>query len=171
MVEFAELEQRILDALARIGTGVEGLAKAAAGAGNTPSAAQSEEIAHLQAALDAERAARLVADAARAEAEAAALTAAGPGAEVARLTRQLDAQGLDTQRLRSSVAQLREELRRLREAAEDGAADAPLINRALQAELEALRAVRASETTEMADILAALGPLIDAEEAQAHAGH
>jgi predicted nucleic acid-binding Zn-ribbon protein len=170
MVEFAELEQRILAAFARIGAGVEVLGKTAKAAGSTPSAAQSEEIARLQAALDAEREARLAAEEARAATSAEDM-GVDLGAEVERLTRQLDAQGLDSQRLRSSVAQLREELRRLREATETGLADAPLINRALQAELEALRAVRASETTEMADILAALGPVIDAEEAQAHAGH
>lgn len=185
MVEFAELEQRIIAALARIGAGVEGLAKASATLQSAPETAPdmaahpaldaglSDEIIHLQAALEAEREARRSAEAARDDAEAALAAGPGPdlGAEVARLTRQLDAQGLDTQRLRSSVAQLREELRRLREASEAGVTDAPLINRALQAELEALRAVRASETTEMADILAALGPLIDAEEARTHAGH
>ena len=90
-------------------------------------------------------------------------------AEVARLTRQLDEQSLDNQRLRSSLAQLREELRRLREAVEGGIADAPLLNRALQAELESLRAARASETTEMAEILTQLGVIVEAEEALAHA--
>lgn len=130
---------------------------------DAPSAAQAERIAHLEAALDAERQARAAADAALAALHAAPQPDAK--AEIDRLTRQLDAQGLDTQRLRASVAQLREELRRLREAAEAGLdPDAGLINRALQAELEALRAVRASETTEIADILAILGPLVDLEE-------
>ena len=168
MAEFAELEQRLAAALSRIGAGVERLAIPS----DAPSAAQAEAIAHLQAALDAERAARVAADEALND-----LQSPSPGfgvavadtAELDRLTRQLDAQGLDNQRLRSSVAQLREEVRRLREAAEAGTTDAALVNRALQAELEALRAVRASEITEMADILASLGPLVDAEEARHHA--
>lgn len=161
MAEIAELEQRIIAALARIGEGVDRLAVAP----DAPSAAQSEAITHLQAALDAERAARAVADAALNDLQ----SPPSASAEVERLTRQLDAQGLDNQRLRSSVAQLREELRRLREAVEHDLIDAPLINRALQAELDSLRTVRAAETTEMADILSALVPLVQAEEARIHA--
>ena len=163
MAELAELEQRLAEALARIGAGVERLTAPS----DAPSAAQAEEIAHLYAALDAERAARVAADEALNDLQSP--TSGADPAELDRLTRQLDAQSLDNQRLRSSVAQLREELRRLREAAETGATDAALVNRALQAELEALRAVRASEITEMADILATLGPLVEAEEARAHA--
>jgi chromosome segregation ATPase len=163
MADLAELEHRIAAALARISAGVDRLATP----DDAPSAAQAEAIAHLEAALDAERAARVAADAALND-----LQSPSPGADTAeldRLTRKLDAQGLDNQRLRSSIAQLREELRRLREAAEQGTIDAALVNRALQAELDALRAVRASEITEMADILAALGPIVEAEEGRAHA--
>jgi predicted nucleic acid-binding Zn-ribbon protein len=101
--------------------------------------------------------------------EQEARTQAALTADVATLTRQLDAQGLDVQRLSGTVAQLREELRRLREAAEQGMADPQLINRAMLAELEALRATRAAETTEMAGILAALTPILETEEARAHA--
>ncbi len=163
MADLAELEQRIAAALARIGAGVGRLATPS----DAPSAAQAQAIAHLQAALDAERAARVAADEALNDLQSP--VAGADPVEVDRLTRQLDAQGLDNQRLRSSVAQLREELRRLREAAEQHTTDAVLVNRALQAELEALRAVRASEITEMTDILATLAPLVDAEEARAHA--
>lgn len=157
MAELAELEQRITEALARISDGVDRLRMP----GATPSADQASQIAHLQAALDAERTER-----------AAAITAPQENPlqdEVDRLARQVDAQGLDNQRLRSSLAQLREELRRLREGAEPGLSDAALVNRALQAELESLRAARASEATEIAGILAALVPLIETEEVLAHA--
>lgn len=163
MAEFAELEQRLTAALARISAGVARWPDP----GTTPSAYQAAQIEHLQATLDAERLARAEADA---KAEAAPPADPAPlQAEIDRLTRQLDAQSLDNQRLRSSVAQLREELRRLREAAEPGLPDAAHLNRALQAELEALRVARASETTEITAILAALAPLVDAEEARAHA--
>jgi chromosome segregation ATPase len=171
MAELAELEHRLAAALARISAGVELLAAPSDAPNDAPSAAQAEAIAHLQDALDAERTARVAADEALNDLQSPS-SGSAPGADPAeldRLTRQLDAQGLDNQRLRSSVAQLREELRRLREAAEQGTIDAALVNRALQAELEALRAVRASEITEMADILATLGPLVDAEEARDHA--
>ena len=162
MAEIAELEQRIAAALGRIGAGVQRLV----GVTDAPSAAQAQEIAYLQAALDSERAARVAADAALYDLQ---LPGHAPSTEIDRLTRQLDAQGLDNQRLRSSVAQLREEVRRLREAAEQGTTEAALINRAMQAELEALRAARASETTEIVDILATLGSIVEAEEARVHA--
>ena len=165
MAEIAELEHRISAALARISAGVDRLGKAE----DAPSAAQAEEIARLQALLDVERAARAEADAALAEQRSTEDSDVSVRAEVARLTRQLDEQSLDNQRLRSSLAQLREELRRLREAVESGVADAPLLNRALQAELESLRAARASETTEMAEILTQLGVIVEGEEALAHA--
>lgn len=165
MAEIAELEQRISAALARISAGVDRLGKSE----DAPSAAQAEEIARLQAALDAERDARAEAEAVLAAQPAAGAADAALHAEVDRLTRQLDEQSLDNQRLRSSLAQLREELRRLREAVEGDIADAPLLNRALQAELESLRAARASETTEMAEILTQLGGIVEAEEALAHA--
>ncbi len=90
-------------------------------------------------------------------------------AEVDTLTRALDAQGLDVQRLSGTVAQLREDLRRLREAAEQGIVDPALINKAMMAELEALRATRSAEANEMHEILTALGGVLDTEEAQAHA--
>ena len=73
------------------------------------------------------------------------------------------------QRLSGTVAQLREDLRRLREAAVQGVVDPGLINKAMLAELEALRATRSAEATEMNDILTALGGVLETEEALAHA--
>ncbi len=158
MAELAELEHRIIAALARINAGLDKWP------GPGPSD-KANPVDPSQVGLDAGRSA----PAAEGQASPNPLQV-----EVDRLTRQLDAQGLDTQRLRSSVAQLREEVRRLREAAESGLADAALINRAMQAELDALRAARASETTEIGEILAALAPLIDTpqidpQEARPHA--
>ena len=162
MADLAELEQRIAAALARISAGVDRW-RSEIDSDGAPML--QGELARLQTELDTERTARAAADTALSDMQM-------PGdhtAEVDRLTRALDAQGLDNQRLRSSIAQLREELRRMVAALEDGSTDAPLINRALQAEVDSLRAVRASETTEMADILAALTPIIEAEEARTDA--
>ena len=168
MPEIAELEHRITAALARIGAGVDRLAAGSTtAAGHSADPGQMADLAELQAQLATERAAHAAADDAFNQMRMP--MAGDQTADVDRLTRQLDAQGLDNQRLRSSLAQLREELRRLREAAVQGLADAPLVNRALQAELDSLRTVRASETAEMADILSALGPIVDAEEARSHA--
>ena len=162
MADLAELEQRIAAALARISAGVDRL-RSEIDADGAPML--QGELARLQTELDTERTARAAADTVLSDMQ----MSGSHTAEVDRLTRALDAQGLDNQRLRSSIAQLREELRRMVGALEDGNTDAPLINRALQAELESLRAVRASETTEMADILAALTPIIEAEEGRTDA--
>ena len=166
MGQIADLEQRIASAFARIAAGVEALEAAPAAA----PAREAGELAALQTALDEERMAHAqLAERLKMLRDQDAKSQTALTAEVATLTRQLDAQGLDVQRLSGTVAQLREELRRLREAAEQGMADPHLINRAMLAELEALRATRAAETTEMADIIAALTPILTAEEARAHA--
>jgi predicted nucleic acid-binding Zn-ribbon protein len=105
------------------------------------------------------------------EAEAKALAAKAseaqdqPGAaqleaRLEKMTRQLDVQGLELQRMRKSTIQLREHLRVLHEAAAEGSAEPHLINKAMQAELENLRATRQTETAEMDEILAELRPLI-----------
>ncbi len=168
MGQIAELEQRIANAFARIAAEVEALEAAATPSPATPD--DSGDVARLQTALDEERMAHAqLAERLKMLREQDAKSQSALTAGITTLTKQLDAQGLDVQRLSGTVAQLREELRRLREAAEQGMADPQLINRAMQAELEALRATRAAETTEMAEIIAALTPILDTEEARAHA--
>lgn len=186
MGQLQELEQRISAAFSRISAGVVTLSSPApmpaAVAAPSPepmpeppvappvSAASEDDLARLTEALDEERMANAqLNERLRHVKEQQAATTATLQAEVDSLTRQLDAQGLDVQRLSSTVAQLREDLRRLREAAEQGIVDPALINRAMMAELEALRTTRAAESTEMADILSALGHILDAEEARHHA--
>ena len=160
MATIPELEQRITAAFARIVAGVEALSSV------TPApVAETPDDSDLQAELDEERMAHAqLTERVKVLTEQGSSRQKALGSEVDRLTRQTDAQGLDLQRLRSSVTQLREDLRRLREAAEQGMADPGLINRAMQAELEALRATRAAEASEMSDILAALAPIVEAEE-------
>ncbi len=178
MAQLEELEQRISAAFARISAGVEALssghtARELAEAAPAPSdtgPTDTAALAALQDALDEERMANAqLTDRLRAIREQGGSTESGLKSEVETLTRALDAQGLDVQRLSSTVAQLREDLRRLREAAEQGVVDPSLINRAMLAELEALRATRAAEANEMNDIMSALVPILDAEEARAHA--
>ena len=67
-------------------------------------------------------------------------------------------QGLELQRMRRVNASLREQLETLRSAQAKGLTDPGLINKAMLAELEALRAMRLSEMAEMDEILAALEP-------------
>lgn len=155
MQEITELEKRIAAALDRIGKGVDRLAmqpRAATAAGAAPPAdaalrAQLEE----EKALTAQLQARLRAAKDR--------EAKGDLQEkVDRLTQDLDVQGLELQRMRRVNASLREQLESLRAAQARGLSDPGLINKAMLAELEALRAMRLSEMAEIDEILAALEP-------------
>lgn len=151
MQDLAELERRISAALSRIAEGLAALpAPGASAAAAEPAAASAAEPAadvgeleRLRAGLEAEQAA------------SAALQA-----RVDQLTRQLDAQGLEAARLRQTVGSLRESLRALRSGQAEGVADAAAINRALQAEVDAMRAERLSEMAELDGIIAELDPLL-----------
>ena len=154
MNDLAELERRINHALDRIARGIES-APATEATGDP-----GEDLAALQTALKAEKART----AQLAEKLRAAPREPGGNAQmqrkVERLTAQLDVQGLELQRLKKTNAQLTETLRALRQAAESGVTDAAGVNRALQAEVEALRAARLAEIAEMDERLAELKPLI-----------
>ena len=166
MGQIEQLEQRITAAFARISAGVLALPTAAAAAAAVPP--PSDPL--LQEALDEERMTTAqLNERLRALTSQADSAQSDQRAQIDSLTRQLDAQGLDVQRLTSTIGQLREDLRRLREAAEQGIVDPSLINRALQAELDALRTARAAEVTEMTDILSALSGSLTTEEGRAHA--
>lgn len=149
MSEIAELERRITAALERIGRGLDDLAPVVVPDEPAPIPAP----APLAADLLAERAA------ARAETAAAAERETTLRAEIAHLTRQLDERGLDMQRMRLTVIQLRETLRSLREAQAAGLTDVTALNAAMTVELEALRVERQAELAEMDAILAELKPL------------
>lgn len=142
------LERRIAAAFDRIG---EALDKVVADAGD----------ADLHARIAVERDAnaqlteRLRAVKAR-EAEARAALEA----RIAELTQQIDAQGIELQRLKKTAVQLRETLRAQTDAAADATSDPQLVNRALLAEVEALRALRQTEAVELGAILSELAPLV-----------
>lgn len=158
MKELAELERRINHALDRIAQGIE---RIPAAEGATVPAADGDEVAALQAALKAEKARTAqLAEKLRATPRESGGNATQLQRKIERLTGQLDVQGLELQRLKKTNAQLTETLRALRQATETGIADAGAINRALQAEVEALRAERLAEIAEMDEILAELKPLI-----------
>lgn len=168
MKDLAELERRITAALARIGAGIDQVQPTAGQPEDTPETAESDraERAQLRAALEAEREvsaelrAALALAPQPASAEGIAEHTAALQARIEELTRQVDVQGLELQRMRHSMIQLRETLRALREQASDGV-EAHLINRAMLAELEALRAARSSEVAELGALLAELAPLVE----------
>ena len=182
MQDLAELERRIAAALHRIGEGIEDVTFAAP----SPSEPQAEEqiamapadaerIQQLQDALSAER--HTVAELREqleAQAEQAPLSLAAADedradllARIEKMTAQLDVQGLEIHRMRKTVVQLRENLRGLRRAQTANLADPEQINRAMMAELEAIRITRLSEVAEMDEILTELTPLIKEERLDA----
>jgi predicted RNase H-like nuclease (RuvC/YqgF family) len=158
MSELAELERRITDALSRIDVGIARLMDGA----SQPASGALHEALEAERATNAQLAERLKALRAReTRGEIPALEA-----KIAELTRQLDEQGLELHRMRKATIQLREALRAITEQT-DGAADGSVINKAMLAELEALRAERSSEAQEMAELLAELMPIIEGEKADA----
>ena len=136
MGEIEEFEQRIVAALERIGQAIDRAIPTDPGQGADAPGPDAET-------------------ARPAEPDSAELRAT-----VGRLTAQLDAQGLDLQRTRKTMMQLREQLRALRQAQAQGAADPALVDQAMAVELDALRVSRLSEIAEMDEILSELKPLI-----------
>lgn len=197
MQDMAELERRIAAALHRIGEGIETLTANAIAAPMEVDAASAGFVTENQGfdadfaqrmhdALAAERLVvaelrQQIADlteaaetAAQSAATAEPATTPEPPAEQAELlariekmTAQLDVQGLEIHRMRKTVVQLRENLRGLRRAQAANLADPEQINRAMMAELEAIRVTRLSEVAEMDEILSELTPLITEERLDA----
>ena len=172
MQDMIELERRITDALNRIGAGIEGLAAPAPA--SAAAAADDGTVARLQAELAAERE---TSAALRRDLAAAGSAASPPNvaegdeaalrARIEQMTRQLDVQGLEMHRMRKTMVQLRENLRGLRRAQAANVADPEQINRAMQAEVEAMRVARLSEVAELDEILTELTPHIREEAADA----
>ncbi len=166
MSQIEELQGRITAAMERIGAGVAALE--AQGAQDTGAAealnAQLDEEKQANAQLQE----RLTALISKHEDELAAQKAeldtsvemdalkagqAGQSEMMARLD-------MDVQRLRQANDQLRDSNAALREANEQGVGEPHLINSAMLAELESLRASRATDSAEVSAVLAKLGPLL-----------
>ena len=152
MSNLEELERRISVAFDRIGQAVDSLVPAAPGIDT----AALQDALQAEQATNAELTERLRVMTLRGESDAAEATE-----KVGRLVRALDAQGIELQRLKNTVIQLRESLRALREAQTAGVADPHLLNTAMLVELEALHATRLTEMAQMEEILAELHPLIE----------
>lgn len=175
MQDITELERRIAVALERIGKGVDRIhARNAAAAAPPPPPAQaqaaapaSEDVAVLRALLEEERTANAqLQERLRAVKDKDLVVQSQLQEKVEKMTRQLDVQGLELQRMRKTAISLREQLRVLREAQAAGLAEPHLVNKAMLAELDALRATRLTEMAELDEIAAALDEhLTEAENA------
>lgn len=167
MQQIDRSEHRLSAALARIAVAADRLATLAATppVAPDPGSAAEAEIARLRRQLDEAQAG--LADMAERGAvlrERHAATVATLEARIASLRAQTDGQAVEAQRLRTVNMQLREALQGLREALTGGVADAGQINRALEAELTALRAARLAEAAELDTLLGALEPLVAGAE-------
>ncbi len=158
MSEIAELESRITAALDRIGQGLDAL-----GPKEDPAVAQAaaKEIQRLQAALEEERTRNAqLEERVRAIQEKQEFTVARLTEEVDRLRGILERGESDTQGMLRAMSQLRDNNAALRDAVRRGLAEPHLVNKSMMAELEALRAMRAADRTELDAVLAELGPLV-----------
>jgi hypothetical protein len=151
MSDIEELERRINAAFDRIGQAVDGFVPPTTGAGT----GELQDALLTEQTTNAQLTERL-----RVVKEREASQAALAAEKVDRLTQALDAQGLELQRMKKTVIQLRESLRALREAQTEAVADPHLVNMSMLTELEALRATRLTEMAQMEEILAELHPLI-----------
>lgn len=170
MTQIDELQHRITAALDRVAQGVvkiEARATEAASAAPALPEADPEEIARLKEALDEEKLAnaqleervRKLHDTHQAELEAAQAAAPPPAPQPS-----VDVAALDQemQRLRQANEMLRATNEELRSALAENVGEPHLINKAMLAELESLRAARAVESAETNAILASLTPLLEA---------
>lgn len=164
MSDITELERRLTAAMDRIARGIDGLEAPNSGA-------DPEELAQLRQALEDEKLVtaqmeeRIKKLHQREEEATASLTAELEQTRAAMA--QLDG---DVQRMRRASEQLRESVAKLREANAAGVAEPHLINKAMLAELESLRAARAVDVAEADAIMAVMTPLLaeapDAKEGE-----
>ena len=156
MSDIDELQRRITAAMDRVAKGIDALGNAPPADPDTARALEEERTANAQLS---ERVRTLKA---KAETEGASLRAQLEQGE-ARLA-QLD---IELQRVRRANGQLTDACAALRAANEEGVGEPHLINKAMLAELEGLRAARAADVAEVTAILQALTPLVDAAQEDA----
>jgi chromosome segregation ATPase len=156
MSDIDELQRRITAALDRVAGGLDQLG--AKSGGDTAALEQALDDEKLANAHLSERV-RLLKQ--RQDDDLAEVKASATGAN--ERMAQLD---LEVQRVRKASDDLRASNQALRAANDAGVGEPHLINKAMMAELEALRATRAADVSETNAIIDALTPLInDAEGA------
>lgn len=151
MSEIEELHSRIMAAMDRMARGLDDLGKAG-----------GDDVAALTQELEEEKTVNAqLTERVRVLGERQEQALAGMEAKAAEAAERMQKFDLELQRLRRANGQLSEACEALRHANAEGVGDAHLINKAMMAELEALRAARAAEVAEADEIIAALTPLLD----------
>lgn len=163
MSELDQLESRLVQALDRIRAGVA--AKAAQPAPIVPDASAddpSAQITELEQRLEEERMANAqLEERVRGLKERQDTRIAELEAEVEFEKNRAGVLDADLQGLRQSTADMEELVSKLRVALAKGLDDVELVNRAALAELDALKAIRKADRTEIEAILAELEPVIE----------
>lgn len=146
MGEIDELQHRLSAAMDRVARAIEA----------TPPA-EDADISALREELDEEKLANAQLQERVARLKAQRDDEDGAAAQAAMRMTELDR---ELQRLRRANEELRASNAKLREANAAGVGEPHLINKAMMAELEALRAARAADAAEASAILGALEPLL-----------
>lgn len=161
MTDISELQARLTAALDRIGTGVEALGDSGAGGNDTG------EVEALRAQLDEERTANAqLEERVRSIREKQDTTVGRFSAEVERLTAALAAQEEAASKLARANAELRSNNAALRQAIQDGVAEPHLVNKAMMAELDGLRAAQGADRAEIDGLLGEIEAMLDAAEGE-----
>ncbi|MEP3918412.1 hypothetical protein [Ascidiaceihabitans sp.] len=153
MSDIEELQRRITAAMDRVAVGLDGL-----GTDTGADTTELEQALEDEKTVNAQLSERIRALTQRQDAD---LAAAKAQADI--VTGRLTEMDTELQRLRSANNALRQSNEDLRQANEAGVGDAHLINKAMMAELEGLRATRAADVSEMNTIIDTLTPLIQTE--------
>jgi len=154
MSEINALESRLTAALDRIRAGVDGLGAGAVGDASSALEAQLSEERTANAQLEE----RVKALKERQDNKIAELEA-----RVTSYRKQMSDLDAELQKLRTSNADLRDMNAKLRAAAAEGMSQPELLNRALMAEVDALKTQRSADATEVDAILAELKSLVGSD--------
>ncbi len=166
MSNIDEVQGRIIAAMERASRGLEKLTAVKDDAPDLAQALEDERLANAQLTE------RVKALKGRLETDVAEMQSKLDAAEARANKAQMDearVKKLDVQlqQVRRANGQLTDACAALREANAQGVGEPHLINKAMLAELEALRAARSADIAEADAILSALTPLVDAAEENA----
>lgn len=150
MNDIDELQRRITAAMDRVAGGLDQL-----GSASTENSAEIAQALEDEKIANAQLTERIRVLKERQDTEVNEAKAASDAA-----TERLAQLDLELQRVRKVNEELRNSISALREANENGVGEPHLINKAMMAELEALRATRAADIAETDAIIDALTPLV-----------
>jgi chromosome segregation ATPase len=155
MSEIEAFQSRIMAAMDRLAAGVEQI-----DAGSGDAVKKLEEALAEEKTVNAQLSERVRVLAERQEQALAAMEA-----KTSEAVTRMETLDLELQRLRGANQELQKICEALREANEEGVGEPHLINRAMVAEIDAMKATRRSEIAEADEIIAALVPLLSGQGA------